>query len=48
MHNYSINGCKIIVEAAKIKSDKLIKSPRLYIGKLGAQVKKQDLINAFG
>lgn len=51
MNGFTINDCKIVVEEAKPKEAEevpLVKHPRLFVGKLNENVKKQDLINAFG
>lgn len=44
-----MQGTKIVVEGARPKDEtKDIKTNRLYIGKIGPQIKKQDLVVAFG
>lgn len=49
MNNYSMNGTKIVVEVARPKDEaKDLKTNRLYIGKIGPQIKKQDLVVTFG
>lgn len=49
MNGFNLGGTKIVVESARPKDDsKDIKTTRLYVGKIGPQIKKQDLVVAFG
>ncbi|KAL4485073.1 hypothetical protein ABPG72_014593 [Tetrahymena utriculariae] len=49
MNGYNLNGTNIVVEGARPKDEaKEIKTTRLYIGKIGPQIKKQDLVITFG
>jgi len=51
MNGYILNGSKIIVEEARPKDIEdesvLLSHPRLYVGKLNENIKKQDVITAF-
>lgn len=41
MNGFNLNGTKIVVEGARPKDEsKEIKTTRLYIGKIGPQIKK--------